>query len=50
MSEREREGVKGGGIPWSEVLYRNNRRRREGEVAVTFLIQNLPETVSRTLF
>ncbi|MFS8005455.1 putative RNA recognition motif domain, nucleotide-binding alpha-beta plait domain superfamily [Helianthus anomalus] len=38
-----------GEIPWSEVQYRKNKRARPDGVEMTFLVQNLPNRVSKTL-
>ncbi|KAM0001668.1 putative RNA recognition motif domain, nucleotide-binding alpha-beta plait domain superfamily [Helianthus debilis subsp. tardiflorus] len=38
-----------GEIPWSEVQYRKNKRARPDGVEMTFLVQNLPNRVSKSL-
>ncbi|XP_021974861.1 probable splicing factor, arginine/serine-rich 4 [Helianthus annuus] len=42
-------GIYEGEIPWSEVQYRKNKRAPPDGVEMTFLVQNLPNRVSKTL-
>ncbi|KAJ0520087.1 putative RNA recognition motif domain, nucleotide-binding alpha-beta plait domain superfamily [Helianthus annuus] len=42
-------GFDDGEIPWSEVQYRKNKRSRPDGVEMTFLVQNLPNGVSKSL-
>ncbi|KAM0054654.1 putative RNA recognition motif domain, nucleotide-binding alpha-beta plait domain superfamily [Helianthus debilis subsp. tardiflorus] len=38
-----------GETPWSEVQYRNKKRNHPDGIEMTFLVQNLPNRVSKTL-
>ncbi|KAM0013539.1 putative RNA recognition motif domain, nucleotide-binding alpha-beta plait domain superfamily [Helianthus debilis subsp. tardiflorus] len=42
-------GLDDDGQPWAEVQYKKNRRNRPDGVEMTFLVQNLPDQVSKGL-